>query len=181
MLSKLIGKIHSLQSPKRRLSRGRTMNKMWNRWPFCCAVLKIIILGNAKRFRQRQCLYIYTMASPPRVEPGSTSTAPPTCCTPCNAGCPHACNFAKQPICEIVAWGSTSGTMSLFLPSLDHFRISYCINATPVCFPDPPLLNPKGRPHTARITGPLEGRARGGARNLPMSSQAGTELLVRNN
>ena len=38
---------------------------------------------------------------------------------------------------------------------------------------DPPTLNPKGRPRTQRLTGALEGRARGGGGRKRSSTSAG--------
>lgn len=41
-----------------------------------------------------------------------------------------------------------------------------------------PILNPKGRPRTQRITGALEGRARGGGARIQTSKHAGRKCGV---
>jgi len=43
---------------------------------------------------------------------------------------------------------------------------------------NPPILNPKGRPRTQRLTGALEGRPRGGGAGIQPASQAGRKCGV---
>ncbi|KAF9476372.1 hypothetical protein BDN70DRAFT_882551 [Pholiota conissans] len=44
---------------------------------------------------------------------------------------------------------------------------------------DPPVLNPKGRPCTQRLTGHLEGRARGGGARIQLQrSSAGKKCGI---
>ncbi|KAJ3516162.1 hypothetical protein NLJ89_g1290 [Agrocybe chaxingu] len=93
-----------------------------------------------------------TTGNPPASDPCPTQTVPSRTVF-------HEANAALRPLMNGI---QTQEDLDDLLDDLNELRAHRQRAANAEQLHDPPILNPKGRPRTQRITGVLEGRARGG-------------------